>query len=995
MSADDKHTLDTCGCCGDQSPATGLYNRPGLLALDYRIAEHGQFLRRMLERLPRQQVTDEIDRTRIIRPLADLSTRATDDASIALLDAWASTLDVLTFYQERIANEGYLRTATERRSVLELARMIGYRLKPGVAASTWLAFTVEDKDDPFRSATVPAGTQVLSIPSQGELPQTFETDEAIEAQAQWNALQPRLGLIQHLALRDSDLYLIDIDGSLGLSDEADAITIESSGTDAENNFYPVGPELNLETVLGDGDRTADVTALKVSQIYLQGIATRLSVGDQLLLVGRNSDNEPHTLTRTIKAVEEDKQRQLTRVQFGATTAKPFVAAFRLPLLIAAEPTLEPLSFNATTVADQVLKFSWTQNNLAVAMRMNAWNGRQLKLLLQQPKAAAPTTNNSGVFVFREKSGFFGHNAQAYSSLVAPEGAETPDMYPVNWDDISNDGTGPPISIWQDPTKDEDPPEYYGTHHCYLERPIKGLIADSWVAFKSANHTDPVVFRVDQTDEVSVTGFALSAKTSGLKLTAPNGAAITRDDTLAVRTTTAYSNSERLALADIPVPETIDNQEASSRSLMLDELVLDLRIDQAVALSGERSDAPGVTVTEIKVLKEITHYGGFTVLEFDEDLDYSYRRDSVRVNANVAKASHGETIEEVLGGGDAAKTHQEFRLRKKPLTHTSASTPSGAESSLTLRVNGVEWQQVDALYSSQSDSEHYSVRIDNEAVPTVTFGDGIHGARLPTGQQNITAQYRSGIGIAGEVAAESLSLLKQRPAGISGVTNPEAASGAEDPETRDDARGNAPQTVRTLDRIVSLRDFEDFAATYAGIGKAQAVPIWTGEAYRVHITLATASGKPLADDSELKENLEDAIEAVRDPTVEIELAGFTALFFNLEAGLKIDERYLSDQVKAQVRSELEKVFCFACRGFGQPVTAAEVISLIQAVPGVIYVDLDALYQVASDASAPEGPTPATVIPSLPARWNKDTKRIDTGQLLLINAAGIKLEEISDE
>ena len=144
-----------------------------------------------------------------------------------------------------------------------------------------------------------------------------------------------------------------------------------------------------------------------------------------------------------------------------------------------------------------------------------------------------------------------HHGQAYGSLVAPEGAETPDMYPVNWDDIANDGTGPPISIWQDPTKDEDPPEYYGTHHCYLERPIKGLIADSWVAFKSATHTDPIVFRVDQTDEVSVTGFALSAKTSGLRLTAPDGTAITRDDTLAVRTTTAYSNSERLALADIP------------------------------------------------------------------------------------------------------------------------------------------------------------------------------------------------------------------------------------------------------------------------------------------------------------------------------------------------------------------------------------------------------------------------------------------------------------
>ena len=69
-----------------------------------------------------------------------------DDPTIALLDAAATVLDVLTFYQERIANEGFLRTATERRSVLELARAIGYELGPGVAASTWLAFTLEDAE---------------------------------------------------------------------------------------------------------------------------------------------------------------------------------------------------------------------------------------------------------------------------------------------------------------------------------------------------------------------------------------------------------------------------------------------------------------------------------------------------------------------------------------------------------------------------------------------------------------------------------------------------------------------------------------------------------------------------------------------------------------------------------------------------------------------------------------------------------------------------------
>ena len=76
--------------------------------------------------------------------LRQLRTRDNDDFTIALLDAWAVTSDVLTFYQERIANESYLRTATERLSILEQSRLLGYQLAPGLAASTYLAFTMED-----------------------------------------------------------------------------------------------------------------------------------------------------------------------------------------------------------------------------------------------------------------------------------------------------------------------------------------------------------------------------------------------------------------------------------------------------------------------------------------------------------------------------------------------------------------------------------------------------------------------------------------------------------------------------------------------------------------------------------------------------------------------------------------------------------------------------------------------------------------------------------
>ena len=107
---------------------------PGLPRFSIASATYGVFLQRLLDQItPPHPGRTESGR----QPLAALTTRAPDDPAIALLDAWAVVADVLTFYQERIANEGYLRTATERRSVLELARAIGYELSPGVAASVY------------------------------------------------------------------------------------------------------------------------------------------------------------------------------------------------------------------------------------------------------------------------------------------------------------------------------------------------------------------------------------------------------------------------------------------------------------------------------------------------------------------------------------------------------------------------------------------------------------------------------------------------------------------------------------------------------------------------------------------------------------------------------------------------------------------------------------------------------------------------------------------
>src|SRR5205823_7044612 len=126
-------------------PLSPIENKPGLPALSYRFATHGVFLERLLDTIHRLKDGSAVGAA----SLAALTTRSATDPAIAMLDAWAVVADVLTFYQERIANEGYLRTATERRSVLELARLVGYAPRPGVASSVYLAYTLEEKIKPL------------------------------------------------------------------------------------------------------------------------------------------------------------------------------------------------------------------------------------------------------------------------------------------------------------------------------------------------------------------------------------------------------------------------------------------------------------------------------------------------------------------------------------------------------------------------------------------------------------------------------------------------------------------------------------------------------------------------------------------------------------------------------------------------------------------------------------------------------------------------------
>jgi hypothetical protein len=248
------------------------------------------------------------------------------------------------------------------------------------------------------------------------------------------------------------------------------------------------------------------------------------------------------------------------------------------------------------------------------------------------------------------------------------------------------------------------------------------------------------------------------------------------------------------------------------------------------------------------------------------------------------ASHGETVAQVLGSGDAARPHQRFELRHAPLTHRAAPTESGVAPALSVRVGDLEWQQRPSLFGAGPDDRVYTLLTDEQDRTWVQFGDGHHGARPPTASNNLRARYRKGLGAEGNVRAGALSQAMARPLGFKGVDNPLPASGGTAPEAADSARRSMPLGARTLGRAVSLLDYEDFARAFAGIAKAQARVLRLRQGPVVALTVAGADNVQLQDGNPVRANLLAALRAGGDPHVQLRLLTHRARSFRI--GLKV-------------------------------------------------------------------------------------------------------------
>jgi hypothetical protein len=144
---------------------------------------------------------------------------------------------------------------------------------------------------------------------------------------------------------------------------------------------------------------------------------------------------------------------------------------------------------------------------------------------------------------------------------------------------------------------------------------------------------------------------------------------------------------------------------------------------------------------------------------------------------------------------------------------------------------------------------------------------------------------------------------------------------------------------TLARAVSLQDYEDFARTFSGIAKAQAVWVWDGRKRSIFLTVAGPGGEVLAEDGSVITKLKEALRAYGDPFVAFTVKTYRQAFFRLEGTVTIHSDHVSETVMAEVPADLQRRYVFEARAFGQPVALSEAIAAIQSSAGVVAVDID--------------------------------------------------------
>ena len=804
-----QHKSTACGCGAFVFPQA-IFNPPNLAAIDYRVGDYVAFRNQLLRPLPGET------------ELLAWQPSAEGDLAVQMMEWWAYIADILTFYNERIANEAYLRTARLPESVNHLVQLLGYRPRPALGARGMLAALLSSGTRlPLQ---VPAGLQIQSKPGPGQAPQVFEADKTTAGG------MPDIVVADvapsHRPLLGSDGATLWLAGKVTGIKPADRLLL-INGAALDTQTIADFAWISVKAMAPARDPLGNAVTKLTFSIVSGAIATGAQAAHYVLL--RSVQSSPLWTYPDAPAAISSNHVELAGIARGIAAGSLLLIDVADHLIDLADLIIPSNNSVLVDVGSQSILASSSQpvTEEAAAPR------RPLAAMKPQPAIVA-----------------------SYSEVVWYANGKGPTK--------PADSTTPAVAIPH--------ARIYFTSKLDGGLPAAAHVTVRW-GWSPAGQLAPVLTAADYVypgggstlvvDAASKAGFP------------PNPAAVFMED--------PAGNAASTTLTPLSAAEGAPAQ----------------------ATPGTLNPAPAAG--------------------FASPIDIFF---------NLFPVSRGKKVPgETLGSGNPMVAGQDFVLSKSPVTYfndPASISGDNFSSTVEISVNGVRWKEVRSFYGQPPDAQIYLLREDDQAKTHAVFGDGVNGARLPTGVGNIVASYRFGAGGTAPAAETLTSVLTPTP-GLKGVRNPLAPTGGAEADSPARLRTLAPKSVLTFNRAVSIDDYATIAMTGGGVTQAMASFAFDPLSQRPMVTLWVAG-----DDGAVP-SAAKALAGAGATMRNVRITRATAVVAWLSLTYLRDQRYDDAAIKAALQSALldpdSGLLGANVLGIGQAIYDSQISAACLTVPGV--------------------------------------------------------------
>jgi len=890
------------------------WNRAGLSRFRYidgNAAEWLESLRQALvtdERFPDWEavattvIVGESDSERLQR-LRDLYEKRRGDLLWEITRSFARSTHVLTETMDAYANETYLQTATQWDNVRRLVAMLDYHPLPPASASTTLVINAKDG-----RGVVNAGFQIKHAPADGSAAVVFETLLDVDVDVQLNALR--------LAGWDQAIGTFASVGELGSDGQVD------TASQAESLW------LMQEDMQG---LSSGQVAMMLGGEEASSVAMRIDIGDDDLTI---NPRQQHLW-------DEFPLAEARLLLHPSMVRSPYLTGERVLFFE------NPHGLIAGDIVAWENLGVWRYANVAAT---DDW---YIQLEAGSALPAANATIYKMFQIDRGDNGVLAFSDNYRAAMFEADGeytALTMNDRKTNsaWIDTDNDGGN------------ESGYSYYVLEDDLNDVNSIFIVPYGSLAIGNAQLTNTADYRFSGgVGQLESGQWVVVEDAAGeLRALLIDQITVVEDSfCLTFSSDTSSEENEIIRLYGAFKYELEAQGFDNNQSLLVDG-----ELDSFDLSSGEQGEfseliRPGRSVIIEQICQDgYCHAVTASVTAFDAgrltispplDGDAGFSVGNTVIRGNVILAGHGKNQpERVLGSGDASRTSQTFIFKNDQVSFVAdALMSSGVVAAIDVIVDGQIWQQQSSLQDASVTDSHYCVRMTEAGYIQVCFGDGEHGRRLPGGSNNVRIAWRKGSGLSGNLDQGKLEKPIKPHRLIERVRQPMASSGGSAMEAADSLRENAPASVLTLERAVSITDFKHLAVSHSSIWQASSF-LRPGGSFGqniVEVVVVPAGGGGLG--SELAIDVAEFLEQHAMPDTRVNVTEFIRIELAIEISVQITtSEFDADAVKHDVEVSLLDHFSIQNRTLGQALYRSELFQVIEAVTGVENTSLSIIHDL---------------------------------------------------